>query len=73
MKSLEGLVSYPWPMPAKRMINGVPVEDSDDEESKSKAEPGQVLPEPAKKIALIIDTNVLLKQTQLRELLHVPD
>ena len=39
MKSLEGLVQYPWPMPAKRMINGVPVDDSDsdaDEESKSK-------------------------------------
>lgn len=29
MKSLEGVVSYPWAKPAKRMINGIPIEDSD--------------------------------------------
>ena len=37
MKSLEGLVWYPWAKPAKRMVNGVPVSDSEsdgDEEGK---------------------------------------
>ena len=36
MKSLEGLVSYPWPMPAKRMVNGQPVSDSDSDGEESK-------------------------------------
>ena len=37
MKSLEGHVFYPWPKPEKRMINGVPVEDSDsDDDGKAK-------------------------------------
>ena len=77
MKQLEGLVSYPWPKPAKRMVNGVPISDSEsDEENKgSKAsKKGRVLgPNEKQKIALVIDTNVLLKKTQLRELLKVPD
>jgi len=37
MKSLEGMVSYPWPKPAKRMVNGVPVSDSDSEGEEKKA------------------------------------
>ena len=43
MKQLEGLVYYPFPMPAKRMVNGVPVEDSesDNEETKGDAGNGQ--------------------------------
>ena len=75
MKQLEGLVYYPFPVPSRRMINGVPVSDSDSDGEESKAaKPGQVLQEePQKKIALVIDTNVLLKQTQLRELLKVND
>jgi len=75
MKQLEGLVYYPFPVPSRRMINGVPVSDSDSDGEESKAaKPGQVLSEePQKKIALVIDTNVLLKQTQLRELLKVKD
>lgn len=77
MKQLEGLVYYPFPMPERRMVNGKPVEDSesDGEESKTDAQANQVLNQPPeeKKIALIIDTNVLLKQTQIRELLKVPD
>lgn len=70
MKSLEGLVSYPWPMPAKRMVNGLAVEDSDsdNEGDRNKATLPDV--DEHKKIALVIDTNVLLKQTQIRELLR---
>ena len=75
MKSLEGLVTYPWAIPAHRMINGVAVSDSesDDEEGKTKK---QVLPpaeEKKKKIALVIDTNVLLKQMELRHTLKIKD
>ena len=77
MKQLEGLVYYPFPMPEKRMVNGKPVEESesDGEETKTDAQANQVLSQPPeeKKIALVIDTNVLLKQTQIRELLKVPD
>jgi len=74
MKSLEGLVSYPWPMPTKRMVNGAPVADSDSDGEDLKAN-APILNEVEgfKKIALIVDTNVLLKQTQLRELLKVRD
>ena len=38
MKSLEGLVYYPFPKPAKRMINGVPVSDSDSDAEEEKKE-----------------------------------
>ena len=74
---LQGHVFYPFPVPAKRMVNGVPVSDSDEdhsdaEESKVDGQVGQgAATEEHKKIALVVDTNVLLKQTQLRELLKV--
>jgi len=60
---LEGKVFYPFPVPAKRMVNGVPISDSDSEGEEEKK---TAVLEPAvthKKIALIVDTNVLLKQT----------
>lgn len=78
VECLKGLVTYPFQMPAKRMVNGVEVEDSDSDgeierkmnrDKNDAAEKSQ----EKKKIALIVDTNVLLKQTQLRELLKVPD
>jgi len=70
---LEGLVSYPWAKPAKRMINGVEVPDSDEEEEvKAKTAP-RVVADENQKIALVVDTNVLLKQTQLKEMLRVSD
>ena len=76
MKSLAGLVTYPWAIPAHRMINGVAVSDSDSDDEESKAKSKQVLP-PAvpekKKIALVIDTNVLLKQMELRHTLKIKD
>ena len=59
------------------MVNGVPISDSDSdgEESKAdaKANGNQNELDEHKKIALVVDTNVLLKQTQLRELLKVKD
>ncbi len=74
---LEGKVFYPFPMPTKRMVNGQPVSDSDSdgEESKTDTKAQGVLEQldEHKKIALVVDTNVLLKQTQLRELLKVKD
>ena len=76
---LEGHVFYPFPVPTKRMVNGVPVSDSDEEhndteESKVDGLANQsAAVEEHKKIALVVDTNVLLKQTQLRELLKVQD
>ena len=81
MKSLEGLVFYPFPKPTKRMINGVPVSDSDsDVEEENKASKKEQLlsgavsqPPAKKKIALVVDTNVLIKQTELRETLHMRD
>ena len=30
---LEGHVFYPFPVPTKRMVNGVPVSDSDEDHS----------------------------------------
>ena len=81
MKSLEGIVFYPFPKPTKRMINGVAVSDSDSdaEEEKDKSKNEQLLagaashPPARKKIALVVDTNVLIKQTELRETLHISD
>ena len=63
MKQLEGLVHYPFPMPTKRMVNGVAVSDSesDNEESKVKGENTLPAVEEHKKITLVVDTNVLLK------------
>ena len=75
MKSLEGMVSYPWPKPAKRMINGAAIEDSDSdgEGTLAKAMGAKAKPVEQKKIALIVDTNVLLRQTNLRELMKMKD
>lgn len=72
---LEGKVFYPWPMPAKRMVNGVPINDSDSDGEESKqTDSGQAnKADEHQKIALVVDTNVLLKKTQLRELLKVKD
>ena len=67
---------YPFAMPTKRMVNGVPVSDSEsDGEEKSKAAKSKNLqqPEERQKIALVVDTNVILKRTQIRELLKVSD
>ena len=66
MKQLEGLVNYPWAVPNKRMVNGEFISDSEsDEESRAKKSKKATLPavDEHKKIALVIDTNVLLKQT----------
>ena len=66
----------PFELPKKRMINGVEISDSDSD-GESKIMKRKDRDDPAaredKKVALIIDTNVLLKRTELREMLKVPD
>ena len=58
---LEGHVFYPFPVPAKRTINGVEVPDSDEETEESKAKDNKKMADEDQKIALVVDTNVLLK------------
>lgn len=60
MVEIEGRVAWDF-IPKVPMVNGKPITDLENEQEKKSNEKKNEF----KKIALVIDTNVLLKQTRL--------
>ena len=69
MVEIEGRVAWDF-IPKVPMVNGKPLTEEEENQGDQKDE-NQT--QEFKKIALVIDTNVLLKQTRLQELMKMPD